>query len=412
VRYLFVHQNFPAQYLHLVRHLCAQRRHEVVFVCEPNANHLAGVRKLVYRLPRIPLEMVHPDAREFALAQHRAGAAAQAIGQLKTLGFVPDIIIGHHGWGELLNMQDVFPGTPMLGYFEFFYHTDGVDVGYDPEFPLDPAQFPRVRAKNAVNLLALALPGRGQTPTAFQRETYPEWARPRIEIIPEGVDLEACSPDPAVRRAGLTEGTLRLSARQKLVTYVARDLEPYRGFHVLMRALPAVLKARADVQVAIVGSDGVSYGAPPPEGSWRAQMLAELRGAIDPDRVHFLGRVPYEAHLRLLRRSDAHVYLTYPFVASWSLREALAVGCAVIGADTPTVQEFIAHGANGLLTPGLDPVALSSAILGLLEDGKIARTLRAGARAYAETHLSLDGHIAAFEAVIARLTGREAPANA
>ncbi len=404
VRYLFIHQNFPGQYLHLVRHLAGRGEGEIVFLSEPNANHLPGVRKVAYRAPRAVSPETHEDVREFDAQARRAAAAAAAAQRLKALGFTPDIVIGHHGWGELLNIPDVFPDAPVLGYFEFFYQTSGADVGFDPEFPVAPELFARIRMKNAVNLLALAQGGQGQTPTAWQRSTYPAWARRQIAIVPEGVDVERS-------RTGATGGggkwdAAALAPGGKLVTYVARDLEPYRGFHIMMRAIPRLLAARPDLEVAIVGADGVSYGAPPPRGTWRSTLLAELGSRIDPHRVHFLGRLDHESFLGLLRRSDAHVYLTYPFVASWSLREALAVGCALVASDTAPVREFVRHGRNGLLTPFHDPAALAGRVLELLEDAALAARLRAGARAFAARHLSLDGHLAAFSAMIERLAAR------
>ncbi len=417
LRYLFVHQNFPGQFLHFVRHLAKSKRHEIVFITEPNPNHIPGVRKLPYRKPAPANADAHPGAQELDAALRRADVVAMAAANLKGLGFEPDIIIGHHGWGELLNLADVWPGVPMLGYFEFFYQTEGIDVGFDAEFPIAPAEFPRIRAKNAINHLALDLSVRnprihGQTPTRWQLSTYPAWAHAHISLLPEGVDLVTCAPrspgritarSPAGHRP-FNVGNAIIAPDQKLVTYVARDLEPYRGFHLLMRALPRLLAERRDLRVVIVGGDGVSYGAAPPWGTWRETMLAELADGIDPHRVVFPGRVDYGTYLGLLARSDAHIYLTYPFVASWSLREALACGCVVIGSDTQPVREFIRHRANGLLTSFFDPAALARRVLEVLEDGALATRLRVGARRHAERHLAMDAYVAAYEALILKLT--------
>ncbi len=406
MKFLFVHQNFPAQFLHIVRRLAAQRRHEILFLTEQNANFLTGVRKLTYSLPREPAAGVHADAREFEQAMIRAEAVARAALLLRNLGFRPDIIIGHHGWGELLNLCDVWADVPMLGYFEFFYRIEGLDVGFDPEFPTNPALFPSIRAKNMINHLALDLGGEGQTPTRFQQETYPAWARERIRVLPEGADLSLCRPDASAALRPFTLGAIRVAPEETLITYVARDLEPYRGVHVMLRALPALLAARPKLRVILVGGDGVSYGARLARGNWREYFLAQLRGRIDERRVHFPGRIDHADYLRLLQRSDAHVYLTYPFVASWSLREALACGCAVVGSDTAPVREFITHGENGLLTPFHAPDKLAETVLHLLETPALASTLRKGARAYAERHLAMQQHFEAFEATIARLTGQ------
>jgi glycosyltransferase involved in cell wall biosynthesis len=408
LRFLIVHQNFPGQYFHLVRHLI-KNGHEVAFLSEPNANNLANVRKVSYSSPRATDEKTHVHAREFEISVRRAEAAAVAARQIKALGFRPDIIIGHHGWGELLNLPDVFPETPMLGYFEFFYSITGADVGFDPEYPMPDTDYPGVRAKNAVNLLALSLPGTyGQTPTQWQLSTYPTWARERITLLREGVDLAICSPPPARadRRYTLPNG-FPLQAKHKLVTYMARNLEPYRGFHTFMRALPALMAARPDVHVSIVGNDNFGYGAPPPDrSSWRSTIMREMEGKLDLSRIHFLGQVPYDTHLELLRRSDAHIYLTYPFVASWSLREAMAIGCAIVASDTTPVHEFIYHEKTGLLTPFLEPAALADSILRILEDGKLNRMLRENARSFAEAHLDLDDYLKNYEILIESLTNQ------
>jgi glycosyltransferase involved in cell wall biosynthesis len=402
VKFLFIHHNFPGQYLHIVRHLVAEDRHEIIFLTEDNPNLMRGVRKIVRPKPRGPSANGHPDLRELEVALQRAEIVAGGCGSLKALGFVPDVVIGHHGWGELLNIRDVWPGVPMIGYFEFFYHTAGVDVGFDPEFALSPQLIPGVRVKNAINLLALNVGGHGQTPTRFQLETYPDWAQQKIILLPEGADLAVTRPNPAIRGKAFVIGDIRISARRKVLTYVARDLEPYRGFHIFMRALPRLLDERADLEVIIIGQDGVSYGAKLAEGNWREHMLRELGEKLDLKRVHFMGRVDYEDYLRALQRSDTHVYLTYPFVASWSLREALASGCMLVASDTAPVRDFVTHNKNGLLTPCLDPDKLAETILGSLDDSPKTRRLRAGARAYAERYLDMAQHIKAFEAAIAR----------
>ncbi len=402
LRYLFVHQNFPGQFLHLVRHLTRQGEHEVVFISEPNSNVLPGVRRAFYKLPRGVTPGTHPAAQEFELAMLRAEMVAQTARSLKALGFEPDIIIGHHGWGELLNLSDVYPDTPMLGYLEFYYHTDKFDVGFDPEFPDDPAMFPRVRAKNAVNLLALNNIGRGQTPTLFQKSTYPDWAQDRISVLKEGVDLVACAPDPTLARKDFLLRGVLVRSGDKLVTYVARDLEPYRGFHSFMRALPRILDRRPDARVIVVGGDGVSYGARLASGCWREIFTAQLGSRLDLSRVHFVGKLDYLSYAELLKRSDAHVYLTYPFVASWSLREALASGCAIVGSDTGPVQEFIRHNKNGLLVSFHDPEALADGVLEILENRALSQRLRRAARKDAERTLSMGDYLLNYEALIER----------
>ncbi|MEA2740856.1 MAG: hypothetical protein QOH05_4163 [Acetobacteraceae bacterium] len=406
MKFLFVHQNYPGQFLHIIRHLVAAKRHEVVFITEPGPNEIPGVRKVPYFRPKLDTPETHVAARELDNGVRRAETVFKTAFGLKHLGYKPDIIIGHHGWGEMLNLRDLWPDSPMLGYFEFYYQHDQADVGFDPEFPPDPLDFPRIRAKNAINHVALNLGGSGQTPTEWQLSTYPAWAQPRINLIWEGVDLETCSPDPTANKRTLKIGEMTVRPTDKLITYVSRDLEPYRGFHVMMRALPDLMRARKDIKVVMVGGDGISYGSAPHKGgNWREVMLAEVGKDIDMDRVVFPGRIAYSTYLAALRRSDAHVYLTYPFVASWSLREAMAIGCPLIGADTKTVREFITHGENGLLTPCLEPHTLAHRILDLLDDKPLTRKLRAGARAYAERRLAMSDYLGSYCDLIGGLTG-------
>ncbi|WP_086636164.1 glycosyltransferase family 4 protein [Acetobacter sp. DsW_059] len=401
MKYLFVHQNFPGQYLHLVRHLAREEKHEIVFISEDNDNVISGVRRVRYRMPRPVAEGAHSGVKELEAGMIRAEAVAAAAVTLRQLGFTPDIIIGHHGWGELLNMQDVYPDVPVLGYFEFYYHSGpGFDVDFDPEFPMDQAFRSLVRAKNAINLLALNNPGYGQTPTLFQLSTYPDWAQKKIHVLKEGVNLEKCKADKTLARKDVVFGDITIKPKDKLVTYVARGLEPYRGFHVFMRALPSLLEQEPDVRVLLVGGDEISYGAKLPAGCWREIMLRELEGQTDLSRVHFLGKVQYETFLTLIKRSDAHVYLTYPFVVSWSLREAMAAGCAIVGSDTAPVRELIRDGETGVLVPFHEPEAIADGIVRVLNDKVLARTIRKGARAEAEHSLNIEHSIAEYKKLI------------
>ena len=405
MKYLFVHQNFPGQFLHLVRHLSRDPANEILFITEANENAIQGVRKFAYT-PPTPSEATFPDAQELEQALARARIVEDMARRLLALGFIPDVVIGHHGWGELLNLQDVWPGVPLLGYYEFYYRTHGLDVGFDPEFADPPGGFGKVRAKNAVNLLALENPGHGQTPTRFQLSTYPEWAQPRISVLAEGVDLDVCRPDPAARRSPLDVQGFQVAPGDTLVTFVSRDLEPYRGFHAVMRALPRLHRLRPDLKVVMVGGDGVSYGARLAGKTWREHMLGEVGHMIDPARVCFPGRVPYALFIKLLQRSDAHIYLTYPFVLSWSLREALACGCAIVGSDTAPVREFVTDRRHGLLAPFTDPAAIAERVRELLDDPALADRLREAARAFAVENLQLGRYLAEYQALIARVMRR------
>ena len=134
-----------------------------------------------------------------------------------------------------------------------------------------------------------------------------------------------------------------------------------------MRALPAILQQRPNAQVLIVGRDEVSYGSMPKNGkNWREVMLAEVGSQLPLERVHFLGGLPYADYLRLLQVSSCHVYLTYPFVLSWSCLEAMAAECVLVASSTPPVKEVIEHGKNGLLFDFFDTAALTRQVVAVL----------------------------------------------
>ena len=383
MRFLFIHQNFPGQYPHLAAKLAADPAHTVVAIGErANMEKRAqppGVRLIGYLTPTAAKREVHPFVRGHESAVRRGHLVAQVMRKLREGGFVPDVVCAHPGWGETLFVKDVFPASRLIGYFEFFYHGRGADVGFDPEFPTSFDDLCRVRVKNSTLLLSLDAADAGVAPTYWQQVQAPPEYRRKIEVVHDGVDTDTVRPD-ASDSLTLPDGTV-LTAADEVVTYVSRNLEPYRGFHVFMRALPAILARRPKARVVIVGGDQVSYGVPDPKGrTYRASLLAELGDALDLSRVHFLGRIPCRGYLSVLRVSSAHVYLSYPFVLSWSILEAMAAGCVVIGSRTAPVEEVIEHGVNGWLTGFFDTAALAERVVEALAAGPALARLRAAAR--------------------------------
>jgi glycosyltransferase involved in cell wall biosynthesis len=281
MNWLFIHQNFPGQYVHVARHLAGVGEHVIGIGQKRRTEpvNLSGVRRIEY-VPAQPASAPPAYVHEFELAVQNGLAVAQECERLKGEGFVPDAVIGHNGWGEMLYVKDVWPSAPQLGYFEFFYRAEGSDVDFDPEFPPEPDVAMRSRTRNAVNLLGLDSADWGQTPTKWQRDQYPPLHRRRISVIHEGIDTDLVRPDPTARL--LLRGGISFGPDDEVVTYCARNLEPYRGFHVFMRALPGVLRRRPNARALILGSDGVSYGRRPTRAAtWRQQLLDELAGELD-----------------------------------------------------------------------------------------------------------------------------------
>jgi glycosyltransferase involved in cell wall biosynthesis len=377
--YLFIHQNFPAQYRHIARQLANRPDNKVYFITQPNDNEMPGVHKITYPGDTRGTVNCHPYAVSVERAIYTGATVAELCRTLRDDGVRPDLVVGHSGWGETLFVKDVFPDVPLLADFEFYYHAQGVDVGFDPEFATIFNNPSCLRARNATNLLAFEAADWGHTATCWQHSLYPPEMRPMISVIHEGVDTDLARPNAAAMFQ--LPGSRALARDDEVVTYVARNLEPYRGFHIFMRALPALLRRRKRLHVLIVGADGVSYGAPPsPGATFRQLMLDEVGKGLDTSRVHFLGLVDYDTYLRVLQVSSVHVYLTYPFVLSWSFMEAMASGCLVVGSATPPVLEVLRDGVNGLAVDFFSPTALAARIEEVLDHPDRMQSLRDAAR--------------------------------
>jgi glycosyltransferase involved in cell wall biosynthesis len=405
MNWLFIHQNFPGQFVHAARHLAAAGD-QVVFITQQRERQLEGVRKIVYAPARRPAG-AHPFVHEFGSAVENGLAVARICEELKRGGFTPDLVAGHNGWGELLYVKECWPSVPLLGYFEFYYRPRGSDLDFDPEFPPSDADRMRMRTRNAVNLLGLEAVDWGQTPTEFQRSLYPERYRRGISVIHEGIDTNVVRPDQSTRL--WLAGGLSLSRNDLLITYSARNLEPYRGFHIVMRTLPKLLERHPTARVLITGGNEVSYGRQPTSAkTWREQLLAELDGKLDLSRIHFLGRLNYSQYLAMLQISSAHIYLTYPFVLSWSLLEAMAAGCALVASRTEPVEEVIRDGENGYLVDFFDGEALAHRVSEMLLARDRQEAIRGAARQTVVERFDLKTKcLPAYLALLRRLIRRQ-----
>jgi glycosyltransferase involved in cell wall biosynthesis len=381
MKVLFVHNNFPAQFGNVVDALRGNRGVELAAIGAESAQAVEGVAIHRYTLQPVDVSFTHPFARRFDAECRRAEHVLLAASALASSGFVPDLILAHCGWGETLPLRSIFPKAKLIVYAEFYYRGEGQDVHFDseaPKFGVDGIA--ALQCKNASSLLALSEADIGVSPTRWQRSTFPREFQEKIEVIHEGIDLERFRSNPAVRFELASGRTLTKS--DEVLTFASRNLEPLRGYHIFMRALSEILRARPAAQVVIAGGDGNSYSHAPPLGrTWKTHYLDEVVSKLDLSRVHFVGRLAPDAYLSLLQVSSAHVYLTYPFVLSWSLLDAMATECEIVTSDTAPVREVIEDQRNGTLVPFHDPSALASAVTDALSRRGVAPSRGPAARA-------------------------------
>lgn len=394
MRILFVHQNFPGQFKFLAPALASDQQNEVIaFTMQKVPLHSwKGVRLISYQPTRGTTMGIHPWVADFETKTIRGEAAFRAALSLRATGFEPEVIIAHPGWGESLFLKEIWPKARLGIYCEFYYRAVGADVGFDPEFAsADESGACRLRLKNINNLLHFEVADAGISPTHWQASTFPEYFRDRISVVHDGIDTNVVAPNPDASL--ILETAQTFSRDDEVITFVNRNLEPYRGYHIFMRALPELLKRRPKAHVLIVGGEDVSYGARAPVGNtWKRIFLDEVRDRISPEemqRVHFLGHIPYDRFVSLLQISTVHVYWTYPFVLSWSLLEAMSAGCAIVASDTQPLHEAIRHNETGRLVDFFSPSGMVNEICTLLDSPAERRRLGENAREFARANYDL-----------------------
>ncbi|MGB3208002.1 MAG: glycosyltransferase family 4 protein [Crinalium sp.] len=378
MKILFLHPNFPAQFRHIATALAQDSNNQVVFGTNRQEGNLPGVFKAVYS----PARQVHPETHQYVRFLESAVLQGQGVyrvaQQLKNQGFFPDLVFGHSGWGPTLFIKDVFPKAKLLCYFEWFYHAHGTDADFDPTDPLTADDEARIRIKNAPILLELCSCDRGLSPTYWQRQQFPPEFHNKISVRHDGVDTNFFQPSPGTKLI-LPEINLDLSHVDELITYVARGMEPYRGFPQFIETIALLQQKRPLCHVVIVGENRVAYGKSLPNGkTYKDAMLEKF--PLDLSRVHFTGLLPYNQYLQVIQASSVHVYLTRPFVLSWSMLEALSTGCLVLGSNTAPVTEIIQDGINGLLVDFFDPQQICDRICEVLDHPTRMADIRTQAR--------------------------------
>jgi len=378
MRILFLHPDFPAQFRHLATTLAKNPKHQVVFGTMRQQGNLPGVHKVIYQ----PSREVHPTTHQYIRNLESAVLQGQAIyriaQQLKAEGFIPDVVYGHSGWGPTLFIKDIFPKTKLLCYFEWFYHAHGSDSDFDPADPLNADAEARIRVKNAPILLDLYSCDAGLSPTSWQHQQFPPEFQPKIRVMHDGVDTLFFRPQPNAKLV-LPNLGLDLSQAEEIVTYATRGMEPYRGFPQFMEAVALIQQRRPKCHVVVTGDDRVAYGKQLPDGKTYKQLMLE-KLPLDLSRLHFTGLLPYEQYLQVLQASSVHIYLTRPFVLSWSMLESMAAGCLIVGSRTAPVMEFIEDGKNGLLVDFFSPEQIAERVDEVLDHPQRMAELRANAR--------------------------------
>lgn len=377
MKILFVHPNMPGQYKHLAPAFAKDPANQVVFVTKPKPKiNIPNVIKVEFDVNRD----VQPETHRYLIPFERAVFASQeawrVCKKIKEAGFAPDVIVGHLGFGDGLFLKDIYPDAPILTFLEFFYSARGADVDFLREEPLTPDTAARIRMKNAQHLYNLTDSDWGVCPTFFQLKQHPEIFHPKISVLHDGVNTDIAKPR---RFNNLTINKITLGSKDEIVTYITRNFEPYRGFPTFMRAAEIILRERPNCHIIMLGADEVSYGQKPKNGkTWRQVMMSEVK--LDKNRFHVMGHLPYEDMIKIMQVSSAHVYLTVPFVLSWSMLEAMSCGCLVVGSRTPPVMEVIEEGKNGLLADFFSPREVADCIHAILNHPDRMQSLRDAAR--------------------------------
>ena len=382
---LFVHRNFPAQFGHIAARGVAERGWTCTFVSEKPPASVGGVDNVQYRPRGGATERTHYLSRTFENGIWHAAGVYEAMKPVSA-AIRPDLIVGHSGWGSTLFLTELWPDAPVIDYFEYFYRPRDSDLDFRPDVPVAEVDRLRSPARNAMILLDLEYCAAGYSPTRYQHSLMPDAYKPKLRVIHDGIDTSVW------HRRELPErrvGSLRLGEGERLVTYVSRGLEMMRGFDVFMRAAKRICDADPKVRFVVVGSDRVAYGGDLRHTGGRSFKDHVLsRDEYDLDRIHFVGNVRPEMLARLLSLSDLHLYLTVPFVLSWSCLNAMACGATMLCSDTEPVREVIADGENGLLCDFFDDAAFAERALEVLADpvGNRERLGAAAARTVAERY--------------------------
>ena len=409
---LFIHQNYPAQFGHVAEHLAARHGFRCTYLSEKPAGKVGAVERIQYAIRGGATKSTHFCSRTFENAVWHTDAVYQALKARPDIQ--PDLIVGHSGFGSTLFLKELYPNVPIINLFEYFYHATGSDMDFRPDFPSDEPSRLRARARNAMLLCDLDNCDLGYSPTAWQRERFPTLYRDKIRVLHDGIDTNLWKPRAVVERtiAGRT-----IPADRKVVTYATRGMESMRGFDVFMKAAKKLADRRPDVLFLIAGQDRVAYGGDDKvTGKLSFKEWVMAQDTYDPERFVFTGLLPPAELAKLFCLTDLHIYLTVPFVLSWSLLNALACGATVLASDTAPVREVIRHGQNGLLTDFFDADAIADTADRVLRSpGEYDPLGAAGVESIRERYsldVCLPQMVALYRDAVARTLERKRPPSA
>ncbi|NCB77969.1 MAG: glycosyltransferase [Negativicutes bacterium] len=379
MKILFVHPNFPGQFLYLAAAMGQNAEDEVVFLSATGDGELTGVKRISYTVEK-QAQSPHSYVRAVELPVFTGEAVWRVALSLRRQGFVPDVIYGHGSWGAMLFLKEVFPEAVYVVYCEWFMHSEGQYLDYGGRV-LSPNERCHMRSSQVSSLLTLLDADAGISPFLWQKKQFPLEFQRKIKVIHDGVDTERFSP--------LSGGAYLLKeygipTDKELLTYVSRGMEPIRGFPQFAAALAIVQKRRPNSHAVVVGKLQPAYE----QNEFDARQALQKEG-VDLQRVHFLGTLPRYAYRKVLQASSTHVYLTKPFVLSWSFLDALSCGCAVVASATPPVQEVVEDGKTAFLASFHDPEQLAERIEHCMQGGADVEAVRKAAREIVVQHFSL-----------------------
>jgi glycosyltransferase involved in cell wall biosynthesis len=387
INIVFIHYELPGQFLHLIRYLSKHSGYNVYGICHEHAKEScdSNLFKTLYTYQEKDIGSIatHHYVTDIQRCVLRAQAVTEVLQQCLSQQINFDIAVSHTGWGEALYFKDFYPETPLLGYVEFYFHATGADIGFDPSYPLSKDQTLQVKTLNSQLLLGMNECDVLITPTNWQKSLFPTMWQSKINVIHEGVDIDYCKPNEQVFLT-LPDGT-QLTRQDEVITYTARNLEPYRGFPTLIKAVERICQKRPNCHIIITGGDDVSYSKKLPYGECYREVCVKSV-SIPNERVHFLGHVPYSTHIQILQLSSVHLYLTYPFVLSWSFIEAMACGCTIIASDTQPVMDILEPEINGIAVNFFDDEQIAIQVEAVLNHPQRKKHLGLAARKKIERH--------------------------